>query len=56
MDISASSRGCNSLTGRFVVPEYVLSATNEVERLHLTFEQHCEGGIPALRGEISYGK
>jgi hypothetical protein len=54
MDISGEGRGCNTLTGRFEVLEAVYSATGEVERFAATFEQHCEGGVPALLGSVLF--
>jgi hypothetical protein len=44
--------GCNTLTGSFVVHEAVYGPTGEVQRFHATFEQHCNGATPALRGEV----
>ena len=44
--------GCNMLNGRFEVLEAVFGPAGYVERFHATFEQHCEGIEPALRGEI----
>jgi len=44
--------GCNMLTGRFEVLEAVFGPFGYVERFHATFEQHCEGIEPALRGEL----
>jgi hypothetical protein len=52
LDFSGSGRGCNVLSGRFVVLEAVYSASGTVDRFHATFEQHCEGATPALRGEV----
>ena len=46
-------RGCNTLTGRFVVDSLLLASDSLVRYLHATFEQHCDGGTPALRGEVS---
>jgi hypothetical protein len=54
LSISGQGRGCNTLTGRFVVLEYVLSPSGTVERFAAAFEQHCEGMAPALRGVIRY--
>jgi hypothetical protein len=51
--VTGDGRGCNQATGRFVIYKLVRAADGTIERLHMTFEQHCEGGVPALRGEIS---
>lgn len=50
---SGNGRGCNVLTGWFVIDSisYVGSALSAVD---LRFEQHCEGGGPALRGKIHW--
>lgn len=48
-----SGRGCNRVTGRFEIHSIRLGASNTLARLHATFTQHCEGGSPALNGEIS---
>ncbi len=50
---SGDGRGCNTLTGWFVVDKvsYVAGKLTEVD---LRFEQHCEGGAPALRGKIHW--
>jgi hypothetical protein len=52
LSVSGNGSGCNTLTGSFVVLEATYGAQGEVLRFHATFEQHCEGAVPALRGEI----
>lgn len=52
LDVSGNGRGCNTLTGQFTVLETSFGPKGEVYRFRATFEQHCEGVIPALRGEI----
>jgi hypothetical protein len=52
MDISGEGRGCNATTGSFNVLEATYGTYGYTERFHATFEQHCEGLTPALRGEI----
>lgn len=54
LDISFQHRGCNQLAGSFEVKELVLGANNVVQRFVATFEQHCEAGVPALRGSFVY--
>lgn len=51
MDISGDGRGCNTLTGSFTVDEAAYS-DGRLERMKLSFEQHCEGGTAALRGTV----
>ena len=53
LDISGMSRGCNTLTGRFVVLE-VEYAGEDVTRFAADFEQHCENQDAALFGAIRY--
>ena len=52
LSVFGQGRGCNTLTGRFEVYEVVYGPQGEVLRFHAAFEQHCEGAVPALRGEI----
>jgi hypothetical protein len=55
IDVSGDGRGCNTIAGRFEVKEYALTADGSVERLWVVYEQHCEGAIPALFGEVRIG-
>jgi len=50
---SGNGRGCNTLTGWFVV-DYVAYSGGTLAGLDLRFEQHCEGGAPALHGAIHW--
>jgi hypothetical protein len=50
---SGQGRGCNTLTGWFVVDRVVYTA-GKIAEIELRFEQHCEGGGPALRGQIRW--
>jgi len=60
LDISFQNRGCNRLTGNYSVSKAVFSdkaqdATgSEIETFAVSFEQHCEGAVPALFGEFYY--
>ena len=54
LDVSGDGRGCNMLTGRFVVLEVSYGPTDEVVSFAADFEQHCEGGPAALNGAIRY--
>jgi hypothetical protein len=56
LDVDADYRGCNKLAGRFEVRDIGLSSRGEVDRLWVVFEQHCEGGPPALFGELRMGQ
>lgn len=53
LSIAGNSYGCNTLTGSFTVLDISFGPYDYLERFHATFEQHCEGVDPALRGEIS---
>jgi hypothetical protein len=52
LSVSGDGRGCNTLTGRFVVLDALFGPSGYVQRFHATFEQHCEGAAPALLGEV----
>jgi hypothetical protein len=55
MDWSGNGRGCNTLSGWFVVDK-VSYALGEMTAIDLRFEQHCEGGAAAQRGAIHWIK
>ncbi|MDQ4145072.1 MAG: RCC1 repeat-containing protein [Actinomycetota bacterium] len=48
-------RACGGVTGTFKVLGIAFRADHTLEGLHATFEQHCQDGAPALRGEIQVG-
>ena len=50
---SGNGRGCNTLSGWFVVDAISYSG-GALTALDLRFEQHCEGGSPALRGKVHW--
>ena len=52
VSVTGNGRGCNTVTGRFEVLEAVFGPNGYLERFHARFEQHCEGGEPAIRGEL----
>ena len=54
LSVSGDGRGCNTLTGNFEVLEVTYGTGDEVVAFRATFEQHCEGAAPALRGEIRF--
>jgi hypothetical protein len=53
MDWSGNGRGCNTLTGWFVVDD-VSYVNGVLASIKLRFEQHCEGVAPALHGQITW--
>jgi len=54
LSFSGSGRGCNTLTGRFVVLEAVYGSGGTVQRFAADFEQHCEDADAGLFGAIRY--
>ena len=52
LSVYGAGRGCNTLTGRFTVLEAVYGAGGAVLRFAADYEQHCEGGGPALFGSV----
>jgi hypothetical protein len=53
LSVSGDGRGCNTLTGRFVVLE-ALYEGETLTRLAVDYEQHCEGAAPALFGTVRF--
>ena len=53
LDWFGEGRGCNTLTGWFVVDK-VTYTSGTLSALDLRFEQHCEGNVPALHGQIHW--
>ena len=54
LSVSGDGRGCNTLTGSFQVLEVSYGPGTTINSFDATFEQHCEGAVPALRGEIRF--
>jgi hypothetical protein len=54
LDFTGDGRGCNTSTGRFDVLEIVRDTTGAITQLAANWEQHCEGAVPALFGQIRY--
>jgi hypothetical protein len=52
LSLDGNGRGCNTLTGTFAVQNVVFGPAGYVQTLDATFEQHCEGGTAAARGEV----
>jgi hypothetical protein len=53
LNVSGNGHGCSS-TGRFVISEIDHDVDGNITAIALTFEQHCDGGEPALFGELRY--
>jgi hypothetical protein len=47
-------RGCNTLSGQFTIASVSYGSDGSLQFLQASFEQHCEGGGPALRGTVFY--
>lgn len=56
IDNRGSGRGCNRNAGLFEVKDIAVDAAGAISRLWIVYEQHCEGGIPALWGEVKLGQ
>ncbi|MGH3378297.1 MAG: hypothetical protein ACRDP6_26600 [Actinoallomurus sp.] len=52
LSLYGNGRGCNTLTGSFMVQQVVFGPNGYVQNFDATFEQHCEGSDAALRGEV----
>jgi hypothetical protein len=52
LSLAGNGRGCNTLTGSFTVTEASFGPQGYVETFAASFEQHCEGGTAAARGEV----
>ena len=53
LDWSGEGRGCNDLSGWFVIDSVTYSGA-ELDSIELRFEQHCEFSSAALRGMIRW--
>jgi hypothetical protein len=55
LDVSLQGIGCNRVSGYFVIHEVTFnSAGTQILTFSASFEQHCEGRDPALRGTVNY--
>lgn len=52
LSLFGNGRGCNTVTGSFAVQDAVFGPQGYVQTFDATFEQHCEGGTAAARGEV----
>jgi hypothetical protein len=55
LDWSGNGRGCNTLSGWFVVDKVTYKMA-ELSAIDLRFEQHCEGAPAALHGVVHWVK
>jgi hypothetical protein len=54
LDVYGDGRGCNVLSGRFVVLEAAYSPDGDVQRFAADLEQHCEHIEPALFASLRF--
>lgn len=54
LNISGNGRGCNTLTGEFIVHEVLYNSDGSIGQFAADFEQHCSGVEPALFGAIRF--
>jgi len=52
LDVFGAARGCNTLSGSFVVNKVSYRADGSVSVFSADFEQHCEEATPALFGSV----
>ncbi|HXP44095.1 MAG TPA: Calx-beta domain-containing protein, partial [Candidatus Acidoferrales bacterium] len=52
LSIYGAGRGCDTITGNFVVNQIVFGSSGAVEHFSADAEQHCEGATPALFASI----
>jgi hypothetical protein len=52
LEFVGEGRGCNVVTGQYTVYQAEFDASGQPSKLDIAFEQHCEGGPPAARGEV----
>lgn len=53
LDFFGSGRGCNTLTG-WIAIDGITYVGNSIAAVDARFEQHCEGGTPALHGQVHW--
>jgi hypothetical protein len=51
--LSVTGGGCNTINGSFTVGEATHSS-GQWQNVGVTFEQHCDGAVPALRGSFKF--
>jgi len=56
LGFSGDGRSCNTVSGQFTITDAVFGTDGSVQRFAASFEQHCNGAGPALRGNISFGR
>jgi len=54
IDLYGDGRGCNTVTGRFIVDDLSVDPGGTLLSFSARFEFHCEGADPAVSGSVSY--
>lgn len=62
LDFTLNGHGCNTVKGRYTISAIAFDCMNDslgkpathLKQLVMNFEDHCEGGVPAIRGQLSY--
>lgn len=54
LSISGNGRGCNTLTGQFIVHELIYDDAFNVLSAAIDFEQYCDSNVSALFGFVRY--
>jgi hypothetical protein len=54
IDVSGNGRGCNRILGTFTVTTAAFTPEGELKHFGVRFEQHCEEGVPAMRGLFEF--
>jgi hypothetical protein len=54
LGVTGESRTCNTVTGRFIVDELTRDGSDTLLSYSARFEIHCDGGIVAAFGAVSY--
>lgn len=53
IEFVGEGRGCNSIVGAFTI-DSAQYLNGQLSALNMSFEQHCEGAVQALRGQIRW--
>src|SRR4051812_10995470 len=54
LSLASNGRGCTHTSGSFTVTDLAYDATGTLQTLKVTFEQHCDGSVPALHGTLEF--
>ncbi|MDF1796819.1 MAG: hypothetical protein P1U63_09810 [Coxiellaceae bacterium] len=54
MNVSGDGRGCNSLSGKFVVRQVDYKSDGSIKDIAIDFVQHCEMRSSAMYGALRY--